>query len=241
MHQQLFRASRVNGEVQVEYREILEKLKSQSNSRAVAGMAGYGMSVNNAFGVSIPDLRTMAKQIGKNHSLSKQLWSSGIREARIMASMIADYRMITEQELEEWVSGLDSWEVCDQCCNNLIYKTSFAYQKAMEWSQRPEEFVKRAGFVLMACLAVHDKGADDIKFREFFPIIRNEAADERNLIKKSVNWALRQIGKRNRTMNAEAIKLAADLKQIDSKPARWIACDALRELRNGRIQRRLTD
>jgi 3-methyladenine DNA glycosylase AlkD len=226
--------------MQVEYLEILETLKSLSDSRAVAGMAGYDINVNNVFGISIPDLRTMAKQIGKNHSLSKQLWSSGIREARIMASMIADPRMVTEQELEEWVSGFDSWEVCDQCCNNLIYKTSFAYQKAIEWSQRREEFAKRAGFVLMACLAVHDKGADDMQFRQFFPFIRNEATDERNFIKKSVNWALRQIGKRNRIMNGEAIKLAADLKQIDSKPARWIACDALRELRSDKIHKRLT-
>jgi 3-methyladenine DNA glycosylase AlkD len=158
-----------------------------------------------------------------------------------VASMIADPRMVTEQELERWVSGFDSWDVCDQCCNNLFCRTDFAYEKAMEWSRRREEFVKRAGFVLMACLAVHDKGADDIQFRQFFPIIRSEASDERNFVKKAVNWALRQIGKRNRSMNAEAIRVATGLKQTDSKSARWIACDALRELKSDKIRKRLVN
>jgi 3-methyladenine DNA glycosylase AlkD len=216
-------------------------LKSLRDPRAVAGMTRYGINADNAFGIPIPRLRTIAKKIGKDHALSEQLWSSGIHEARIVASMIADPRMVAEQELERWVNDFDSWDVCDQCCNNLFRKTKFAYQKAMEWSLRREEFVKRAGFVLMACLAVHDKGADDIAFRQFFPIIISQAADERNFVKKSVNWALRQIGKRNRTMNAEAIDAATDLSKIDSKSARWIAYDALRELRSNKIQKRLAD
>ena len=225
----------------MEYTEILEKLKSLRDPRAVAAMAGYGINADNTFGISIPHLRKIAKEIGKDHALSEQLWSSGIHEARIVASMIADPRMVTEQELERWVSGFDSWDVCDQCCNNLFCRTDFAYQKAMEWSRRREEYVKRAGFVLMACLAVHDKGADDIQFRQFFPIIRSEASDERNFVKKAVNWALRQIGKRNRSMNVEAIRVATALKQIDSKSARWIACDALRELKSDKIQKRLVN
>ena len=225
----------------MEYTEILEKLKSLRDPRAVAAMAGYGINADNAFGISIPHLRKIAKEIGKDHALSGQLWSSGIHEARIVASMIADPRMVTEQELERWVSGFDSWDVCDQCCNNLFCRTDFAYQKAMEWSRRREECVKRAGFVLMACLAVHDKGADDIQFWQFFPIIGSEASDERNFVKKAVNWALRQIGKRNRSMNVEAIRAATGLKQIDSKSARWIACDALRELKSDKIQKRLVN
>ena len=225
----------------MEYTEILEKLKSLRDPRAVAAMAGYGINADNTFGISIPHLRKIAKEIGKDHALSEQLWSSGIHEARIVASMIADPRMVTEQELERWVSGFDSWDVCDQCCNNLFCRTDFAYQKAMEWGRRREEYVKRAGFVLMACLAVHDKGADDIQFRQFFPIIRSEASDERNFVKKAVNWALRQIGKRNRSMNVEAIRVATALKQIDSKSARWIACDALRELKSDKIQKRLVN
>jgi 3-methyladenine DNA glycosylase AlkD len=225
----------------VKYAEVLEKLKCLYDPQAVTAMTGYGINADNAFGVSIPRLRKIAKEIGKDHALSEQLWSSGIHEARIVASMIADARMVTEQELERWVKDFDSWDVCDQCCNNLFCKTSFAYQKAMEWSLRREEFVKRAGFVLMACLAVHDRGADDIAFRQFFPIIKSQAADERNFVRKSVNWALRQVGKRNRTMNAEAIDLATELKRIDSKSARWIARDALRELRSDKIQKRLAN
>ena len=225
----------------MEYADILEKLKSLCDPRAVAAMTGYGINADNTFGISIPHLRKIAKEIGKDHALSEQLWSSGIHEARIVASMIADARMVTEQELERWVSGFDSWDVCDQCCNNLFCRTNLAYKKAMEWSRRREEFVKRAGFVLMACLAVHDKGADDIQFRQFFPIIRSEASDERNFVKKAVNWALRQIGKRNRSMNVEAIRVATGLKQIDSKSARWIACDALRELKSDKIQKRLVN
>jgi 3-methyladenine DNA glycosylase AlkD len=229
------------GGIQVHYAEVLEKLKSLCDPQAVAGMTGYGINTDNAFGIPIPRLRKIAKEIGKDHALSEQLWSSGIHEARIMASMIADPQMVTEQELERWINDFDSWDVCDQCCNNLFRKTKFAYQKAMEWSLHRKEFVKRAGFVLMACLAVHDKGADDIAFRQFFPIIKSQAADERNFVKKSVNWALRQIGKRNRAMNAEAIDVATDLSRIESKAARWIACDALRELRSNKIQKRLAD
>ena len=225
----------------MQYVEVLAKLQSLCDPRAIAAMTGYGINADNAFGISIPRLRKLAKEIGRDHGLSEQLWSSGIHEGRIVASMIADPRMVTEQELERWVKDFDSWDVCDQCCNNLFCKTNFAYQKAMEWSLRREEFVKRAGFVLMACLAVHDKGADDIAFRQFFPVIKSQAADERNFVKKSVNWALRQIGKRNRTMNAEAIMVATDLKQIDSKSARWIACEALRELRSDKIQKRLAN
>ena len=225
----------------MQYAEVLEKLQSLRDPRAVAAMSGYGINADNAFGISIPRLRKLAKEIGKDHVLSEQLWSSGIHEARIVASMIADPQMVTEQELEQWVKDFDSWDVCDQCCNNFFCKTKFAYQKAMEWSLRREQFVKRAGFVLMACLAVHDKGADDIAFRQFLPIIKSQAADQRNFVKKSVNWALRQIGKRNRTMNAEAIDVATDLKRIDSKSARWIASDALRELRSNKIQKRLAN
>jgi 3-methyladenine DNA glycosylase AlkD len=225
----------------VQYAEVLEQLESLCDPRAVAAMTGYGINADNAFGIPIPRLRKIAKEVGRDHALSEQLWSSGIHEARIVASMIADPLMVTEQELQRWVNDVDSWDVCDQCCNNLFRKTKFAYQKAMEWSLRREEFVKRAGFVLMACLAVHDKGADDIAFRQFFPIIKSQAADERNFVKKSVNWALRQIGKRNRTMNAEAIDAATDLSKIDSKSARWIAYDALRELRSNKIQKRLAD
>jgi len=154
--------------VDLEYDDIIEKLKSFSNPKAVGNMARYGIMPENAYGVSIPNLRKIAKEIGKNHGLAQQLWASNIRETRILASMIDDPRMVTEKQMEKWVRDFDYWEVCDQCCANLFQKTKFAYQKAVEWSSNEEEFVKRAGFVLMARLAVSDKKADDEQFVEAF-------------------------------------------------------------------------
>jgi len=219
--------------------EILEQLKSLSNPKAIAGMARFGINPKNTYGVSIPVLRKMAKQIGKNHRLAEKLWHSGIHEARILAGMIDPPEMITQEQMEGWVRDFDSWDVCDQCCSNLFDKTKFAHQKAVEWSRRKDEFVKRAGFVLMATLAVHDKEADNQKFLRFVPIIKREATDERNFVKKAVNWALRQIGKRNRSLNKEAIKAAKEIQKMDSKSAKWIASDALRELTSEAVQKKL--
>lgn len=221
------------------YTAVIERLKSLSNPEAVSGMARFGINPGNACGISIPTLRKMAKEIGMDHALAERLWTSGIHEARILAGMIDDPNMVTEAQLEGWVKGFDSWDVCDQCCSNLFDKTKFAYRKAVEWSERSEEFVKRAGFVLMAVLSVHDKYADDRQFEGFFPIIKREAADGRNFAKKAVNWALRQIGKRNRTLNKLAIEVAMEIRGIDSKAARWIGEDALRELTSEKVQRRL--
>ncbi len=219
--------------------EILKQLKSLSNPDVVAGMARFGINPKNTYGVSIPVLRKMAKQIGKNHLLAQQFWtSSGIHEARILAGMIDVPEKVTETQLERWVKDFDSWDVCDQCCSNLFDKTKFAHKKAIEWSKRREEFVKRAGFVLMATLAVHDKEADNQKFMRFLPIIKREATDERNFVKKAVNWALRQIGKRNSALNKIAIQKAKEIQKIDSKSARWIASDALRELTGEAIQKK---
>jgi len=219
--------------------EILRQLKLLSNPDAVAGMARFGINPRNTFGVSIPNLRKMAKQIGKNHLLAQQLWTSGIHEARILAGMIDPPEEVTEKQMEKWVKDFDSWDVCDQVCSNLFDKTRFAHKKAIEWSKRKEEFVKRGGFVLMAALAVHDKDADNQKFLRFLPIIKMEANDERNFVKKAVNWALRQIGKRNLSLNTVAIKTAKEIQKIDSKSAKWIASDALRELTSEAVKKKL--
>ncbi len=221
------------------YDDILKKLKSLSNPQAIEGMAKYGITAKNTYGVSIPNLRKLAKEIGVNHNLAQQLWTSDIRETRILASMIGDPKMVTEEQMEEWVKDFDYWEICDQCCMNLFEKTEFAYQKCVEWSSREEEFVKRAGFVLMACLAVSDKKADDKEFERFFPIIKREADDNRNFVKKAVNWALRQIGKRNLNLNREAIETAKEIQKMDSRGAKWIASDAIRELTSEAVQKRL--
>jgi 3-methyladenine DNA glycosylase AlkD len=218
--------------------EILDQLKSMADPKARKGMPRFGIKSENAYGVSIPQLRKLARQIGKNHVLAGQLWSSGIHEARILAGMVDDPEQVTESQMELWVNDFDSWDVCDQCCSNLFDKTVFAYPKAIQWSERRQEFVKRAGFVLMAVLAVHDKAAEDDQFTQFFPIIKREAGDERNFVKKAVNWALRQIGKRNRALNQAAIDVGQEIKTIDSRAARWIAGDALRELTSEKGQSR---
>lgn len=218
---------------------ILQRLKTLSNPKAVEGMARFGINPKNTYGVSIPNLRKIARETGKNHNLAQQLWASSIHEARIIACLIADPKMITEEQMESWVKDFDSWDVCDQCCNNLFDKTKFAYQKAVEWTKRNEEFVKRAGFVLMTQLAVHDKKAKDTEFLNFLPIIKKESTDNRNFVKKAVNWALRQIGKRNINLNKAAIQTAKQIQTIDSKTAKWIASDALRELTSSAIQKRL--
>lgn len=221
------------------FEEVMKKLKSLSNPDAVAGMAHFGIYEEKAYGVSIPTLRKMARQIGRDHALAQQLWSTRILEARGIASMIDDPALVTEAQMERWSRDFSSWAVCDGCCSNLFDKTRFAYQKALEWSSREKEYVKRGGFVLIAALAVHDKKADDSRFRQFFPIIVREATDERNFVKKAVNWALRQIGKRNPLLNQMAIHVARDIQRIDSKAARWIAADALRELTSTKVKNRL--
>jgi 3-methyladenine DNA glycosylase AlkD len=218
----------------MEYEEVIRKLKRLRDPRAIEGMARFGIVGTGRLGISIPELRRMARRIGTDHGLALKLWRSGIPDARILAALVDDPSRVTERQMERWVKDFDSWDVCDQVCSNLFDRTSLAKTKAVEWSGREAEFVKRAGFVLMAAMAVHDKQSADSVFRRFFPIIKREATDGRNFVKKAVNWALRQIGKRNITLNREAIKLAGEIKKIDSKAARWIASDALRELNKPR-------
>lgn len=223
----------------MDYDDIIKRLRALSNPKAVEGMARYGINPNNTYGVSIPNLRKIAKEVGIDKGLAQRLWASGIHEARILASMIADCDMVTEEQAEQWVKQFDSWDVCDQCCMNLLQNTRFAYEKASEWSARQEEFVKRAGFVLMARLAVSDKKADDRRFELFLSAIKGESTDTRNYVKKAINWALRQIGKRNQYLNRKAIDTTREILKMDSKSARWIASDAIRELTSPAVQRRL--
>jgi 3-methyladenine DNA glycosylase AlkD len=218
---------------------ILRRLQSLGDPKAVEGMARFGITTRKVFGVSTPDLRKMAKEIGKNHNLAQELWSVDVLETRGLAFLIDDPSEVTEKQMEQWVREFDNWAVCDGCCANLFDKTVFAWKKAVEWSRRKREFEKRAAFTLMAALAVHDKKAADKQFVSFLPIIKREAKDERNFVKKAVNWALRQIGKRSASLNREAIQTAKEIQRLDSKSARWIAADALRELTSAAVQRRL--
>jgi 3-methyladenine DNA glycosylase AlkD len=197
--------------------QVIATLKQHANPQNVQGMARFGIRPAHALGIAIPMLRNLAKEIGKNQSLALELWNSGIHEARKLASMIAEPHLFSPQQMEDWVRDFDSWDVCDQVCGDLFDKTPYAYQKALEWCHREQEFVRRAGFVMMAELAVHDKQAVDEQFLPFFPLIKQYALDERNFVKKAVNWALRQIGKRNSHLRALAVEWAEAIKQIDVK------------------------
>ncbi|WP_406658232.1 DNA alkylation repair protein [Methanolobus sp. ZRKC2] len=221
------------------YHKILERLESLSDSNAIEGMARFGITPGKAFGVSIPELRRLAKETGKDHELALKLWENDSRETRILASMTDRPEMVTEVQIEEWVTDFDYWEICDQCCMNLFEKTPFAYTKAAEWSSREEEFVKRSGFVLMARLAVSDKKADNSAFEQFFPLIVRESCDSRNYVKKAINWALRQIGKRNLYLHSRALETADEILLVDCTPARWIARDAIRELTGEKVRKKL--
>lgn len=209
--------------------EVIRLLKSRANPANVEGMARFGISTAGTLGISIVDLRRIAKQIGSDHPLALQLWGSGLHEARLLASFIDDPRQVSEEQAEAWASDFDSWDICDQVCG-LFEATPFAYRKVREWSRRPEEFVKRAAFAILAGLAVHDKAAEDSRFEAYFPILAAQAVDDRNFVRKAVNWALRNIGKRNRHLNRSAVTWARRMADMESKSARWIGKDALREL-----------
>ena len=219
--------------------QVLASLKQMANSANVEGMARFGINPENTLGVPVPALRALAKEIGSDHKLALDLWKSGIHEARLLSGFIDDPAAVTQGQMESWVRDFDSWDVCDQLCSNLFDKTSFAVEKAIEWSGRKEEFVKRGGFVLMDALAVHDKEADDAIFESFLPIIGRESSDKRNFVRKGANWALRQIGKRNLSLNRSAIRTAKGILKLDSASARWIATDALRELQGPAVAKKL--
>ncbi|MFC1925445.1 DNA alkylation repair protein [Chloroflexota bacterium] len=226
-------------QVMTSAKEVIEKLESKARPDQLEGMARFGISVEKRLGISIPDLRKLGKEIGKNHVLALELWQTGIAEARILAALIGDSQKLTEKQMEDWVKDIDSWDVCDQVCMNLFDKSPLAWKKVQDWSEREEEFVKRAAFALIACLAWHDKKAEDGRFIELLPVIQRESVDGRNFVKKAVNWALRHIGKRNKALNKAAIEAAREIKQLDSKAAHWIATDAIRELGSEAVQRRL--
>ena len=213
-------------------KQIIKRLKSSANPKNVAGMARFGINPKGTLGVCVPDMRKLAKEIGKDHKLAQELWKTGIHEARIISGMIDDPAAVTEKQMDSWVKDFNSWDVCDQVCMNLFDKTPYAYDKAKEWAANDREFTKRAGFALMACLAVHDKKAPDSKFMPFFALIKKYSTDDRNFVKKAVNWALRQMAKAKPGLKKKAIETAKELQKMESKSAKWIASDALRELEN---------
>jgi 3-methyladenine DNA glycosylase AlkD len=220
-------------------KEIIDILRKQENPANKAGMARYGIKTDKAFGVPIPFLRNLGRTYKGEHELAIELWETGYHEARILAGIIDKAKEVNEKQLEAWVKDFDSWDVCDQCCSNLFVHTPFAYYKAIGWSGREEEFIKRAGFVMMACIAVKLKKMKDEPFMPFLELIEKNAADERNMVKKAVNWALRQIGKRNLELNEKALKVIERLLKSKDKTTLWIAKDAYRELTSDAVQKRI--
>jgi 3-methyladenine DNA glycosylase AlkD len=225
----------------MDYEKIIEKFESLYNKENVEGMARYGITADKAYGVSVPVIKSMAKEIGKDHDLAIKLWESGIHEARALAIFIEDPKRVTEKQMDKWVGDFNNWAVCDGTCLHLFRKIDFVYKKMNEYVLSNKEFVKRAGFTLIAVMAVHDKKADDETFITLLDVIKSNASDERNYVKKAVNWALRQIGKRNMNLNKYAVLTAEDIKKIDSKAAKWTASDALRELKSEMVQKRLKE
>ena len=202
-------------------------------------MARFGIDTGRAVGVTVTELRRLARDLGRDHELAAALWASGVHEARLLASLVDEPAMVSVAQMEAWVADLDSWDVCDGVCGNLFDRTPFALDKAVEWSSREPEFQKRAAFALMASAAVHRRDLPDAAFASLLPVIREQAIDERNYVKKAVSWALRQIGKRSSGLNRRAISTAEQIERIDSRAARWVARDALRELRSDAVQARL--
>jgi len=219
--------------------KIVKTLKTMANPENVAGMARFGISSDNTLGISVYVLRDLAKKIGRDHSLALELWKTKIHEARLLAVFVDEPEKVTGKQMESWAKDFDSWDVCDQACTDLFDQTPLAWKKAVEWSKRKEEFVKRGAFALMAGLASHDKNASDKEFEKVLPIIERESWDERNFVRKAVNWALRNIGKRNKALNKKTVETAKKILKQESKPARWIASGALRELESAAVQKRL--
>lgn len=217
----------------------MQELESKAKPDQLEGMARFAIVGDQRMGVSVPDMRKIAKDAGKNHQLALDLWDTGVPEAMIVAGMVAEAEELTEEQMEDWVVDINSWDICDQVCMNLFEKTPLAEKKIYEWSGREEEFVKRAAYALIACLAWHNKDAGDDEFTKYFPLILAGSTDERNFVKKAVNWALRNIGKRNQALNEAAIETANEIQELDSRSARWIASNALRELKSDQVQERL--
>lgn len=218
---------------------VLAELRGVANPTNVAGMARFGINPNGTLGISIPNLRRIARRVGPDHGLALCLWASRVHEARILAAFVDDPEMVTEAQLEGQVLDLDSWDVCDQWCMALVCRTPFARRKVVEWAERPEELVRRAAFAVVASLARLEKRASDEELVAMLPLVERAADDPRNYVKKAVSWALRGIGKRNWALNAVAVATAERLAARKEHAARWVGNDALRELRSEAVQARL--
>ena len=219
--------------------DVLIRLRALANPAAVDGLARFGIASDGRFGLSVPVMRKLAREIGRNHALALELWATRHPEARHVACMIAEPSKLTSAQADRWARDLDSWDITDNFAYDLISRTPMRWAKPAVWARSKHEFTRRAAFAVIAGNAVHDKTAPDNAFAPMLGLIKDAATDDRNFVKKSVNWALRQIGKRNAALNRRAIAAARAIQRIDSRAARWIAADALRELQSDAVQARL--
>jgi 3-methyladenine DNA glycosylase AlkD len=223
----------------IRLQSALKLLHENARPAELGGMARFGIVGEKRLGLSMPVMRSIAKTLGHEHALALALWETGIPDARIVAGMVAEPAQLTSRQMDAWTKDLASWDVCDQVCGSAFLASPLAWRKVSVWAKRQDEFVRRAAFALLATLAVHDKAADDFQFIDALPLIEAAACDERNFVKKAVNWALRNIGKRNQALNAAAMDCARRIQLQNTKSARWIAADALRELGSDAVQVRL--
>lgn len=223
--------------------EIINELRQLTDPTKAFDFERYAIKTPKWFGIRAPELKAFAREVKKvvadRHAAALELWTSGIYDARAVAFLIDDPKQVTPAQMDEWCSDFDNWATVDGACGYLFCRTPYAYEKAFEWAKREPEFEKRAGFSMMAYLAVHDKKAPNEKLAAFFPVIEEHAFDGRNFVKKAINWALRQIGKRDLALNKLAVECSLRIKQQGTAPARWIAADALRELQSDAVLERL--
>jgi 3-methyladenine DNA glycosylase AlkD len=224
-----------------DFNKILAELKKRGNPKNVAGMARFGIASDKAFGVSHPELHEIAKPYRKQHELALELWASGYHEARLLAAVIDDPKQVTAKQMDAWVKDFNSWDICDDTTGNLFADAPYAFDKAFEWIRSEKEFIRRAGLAMMVWLTLHRKKEPDERFVEFFAPIERVAGDERNFVKKAVSWALRTLGKRSQYLNKQAVLSAKRVAKIDSKAARWVAADVLKEIQGEKVQARLAE
>jgi 3-methyladenine DNA glycosylase AlkD len=215
---------------------VLARLEKQGTQRTIADMARYGLEAKRAFGVPMKTLLAMQKQLGTDHELALALWDSGWYEARLLATLVGDAERLTRRQMNAWAAGFENWGDCDTACFKLFDRSPFAWEKAAQWAASPRELVRRGGFVLMACLALHDKAAADQRFLDLLPLLEQGARDERDLVKKGVSWAMRGIGRRNRALHGAALAVATRLAKSTEPPCRWVGSDVRRELSSAKVR-----
>jgi len=219
--------------------EVLAQLQRKGSKRGIDGMARFGIVAKRAYGVSVGDIRALAKKIGRDHDLAAKVWKSGVFEGRMLAVFLEDPELVTSRQMDAWARDFENWADCDTACFHLFDKTPYAWRKIDEWSCRKEEFVKRAAFALLASVSGHDRTTADAPFLKALRLIEREAGDDRNFVKKGVNWALRGIGNRSAALHRAALATAMRLAASESSAARWIGKDALRDLNRPLVKARI--